>query len=132
MELIDIKTIENYSVNDDYYYELFLEKHEEDLSVMLKGINHTSEYTLRYEYERNAIYIRTNKDKPVNLVTLRKKVEKEFVRKYKDIYTLDEVFMLDSSTLKVVLNILDPYRLLYQFYYDKFKDRMISILESKD
>lgn len=132
MELIDIKTIENYSVNDDYYYELFLEKHEEDLSVMLKGINHTSEYTLRYEYERNAIYIRTNKDKPVNLVTLRKKVEKEFVRKYKDIYTLDEVFMLDSSTLKVVLNILNPYRLLYQFYYDKFKDRMISILESKD
>lgn len=128
MELIDVRTIENYSINDDYYYGLFLKKHEEDFPAILKGINNESGYALRYEYRKNGIYIRTEEDKPVNLVTLGNKVKQEFEPEYKGVYVLDEVSMFDGRTLKITLDILDPYRLLYQFYYDEFKDRMISIL----
>lgn len=128
MELINPNELTNYSINDDYYCSQFIKKHIEEFHSILDGIEMPYENVLKYKYRKRRIILRLEEDKPVNLSSLSREIRKIVNDDFHGCYTVAEIGFYDSGDVYVLLNIIDPYRMLYEFYYKDFHKKVLGIL----
>lgn len=126
MDLINPNTIESYSVNDEYYCELLMKKIGEEFLNLVSGLCFYRDYTIRYEKEYLQAIVKCNKDRPINLESLRETLKSRIKEEYAGHLRLkDLVYYNNHDEVKLEVTIKDQYKTLYYSFYNEFKEILI-------
>lgn len=129
MELINPHLVVNNSINDDYYCEKFLERLESVLPNYTKDI-YIHDNIMDFPCTTTEVTIRIDSNKPINYDSLELKLREIIKDKYSNYFYLYSLTVNPSNFLNVNLVVVDPYRLVYELYYEYFKKELTAVINT--
>lgn len=131
MELINPNTLVNNRVNDDYYCKRLLDSLSRKVHTLI-GTLYLLDGRIWFNREYFTVGIVIDDDKPVNMDSLKKSLDNILDVEYCGCMCVRNVTIsLDSrDTLRVEVNITDPYKLLYDRFHKEFKGELVKFLNT--
>lgn len=131
MELINPHLVVNSSINDEYYCEKILEVLKRNLKQVLNEVDFSGIY-VKFRASRFDFSIEYDKTKPINGGSIQEKINKILTNEYGgalEMNHLPKEYEM-SRVVECSIRILDPYKILYTFYYEEFKSIVLKFLNS--
>lgn len=133
MELINPNSVVNNSINNDYYCENIIKELRESQSKLLNGFVFYRDNRIDYDCQSIKVSVEIDKSKPINMDSLREVACKSIDIEFGGFLRLEDMGVdgLYEPRIIFIIRVLDPYKTLYTFYPDEFRNKILGLLNEE-
>lgn len=131
MELINPNTLVNNRVNDDYYCKRLLDNLSKKVHTLIGDLS-LGDNRISFNREYFTVGFLIDYDKPVNRDSLKKSLDNALNVDYDGCMSVRNVTISSEprDTLRVEVNITNPYKFLYDRFHKEFKGELVKFFNS--